>query len=284
MVKMKSCCNQIYFTMVHTCIYHQCHQLTANQRNNLHDIGWLVISTVGYCAVLKYGYDTKFVAGNCQDGDIRLSDGEAVYEGRVEVCFNGVWGTLSRIGWSSKESMVVCRQLGYKFDGMSNEYMLWCFDIVKRFYFSSSTRQQLALSISLQVLLPLSLLLLPLFLLLLPLSLLLLPLSSWLHTIWTWKWTGMAEQCAVFWTWEQTLGLFIPHQHWLQQPWIWCGNIVQPMLVTLTLDDVALLPGPPSFPAIYYSRQTSDLSEKSHWEVKGQTWFIARKGRAWDWG
>ena len=98
------------------------------------------ISTVDYCAVLKCGYDTKFAAGSCQDGDIRLSDGEAVYEGRVEVCFNGVWGTISRLGWSRQESMVVCRQLGYKLDGTRNECMRWYFDIVNRFSFPSSTR------------------------------------------------------------------------------------------------------------------------------------------------
>ena len=56
-------------------------------------------------------------AGGCQDGDIRLSGGEAVYEGRVEVCFDGVWGTIYYAGWSGKDSTVVCRQLGYKFEG-----------------------------------------------------------------------------------------------------------------------------------------------------------------------
>ena len=60
--------------------------------------------------------------GNCQDGDIRLSDGEAVYEGRVELCLSGVWGTISdyKKYWSHWESVVVCRQLGYRFEGMSN--------------------------------------------------------------------------------------------------------------------------------------------------------------------
>ena len=59
-------------------------------------------------------------ADNCQDGDIRLSDGEAVYEGRLEMCFSGAWGTMSYNGWSHWDSTVACRQLGYKFEGMSN--------------------------------------------------------------------------------------------------------------------------------------------------------------------
>ena len=62
----------------------------------------------------------KFTA-NCHDGDIRLRDGEAVYEGRVELCLRGAWGTISSYRWSAQESMVVCRQLGYTFEGMINK-------------------------------------------------------------------------------------------------------------------------------------------------------------------
>ena len=36
-----------------------------------------------------------------------------VREGRVEVCFNETWGTVSDNGWSVTEVGVVCRQLGY---------------------------------------------------------------------------------------------------------------------------------------------------------------------------
>ena len=67
-------------------------------------------------------YTLQNTAGNCQDGDIRLSDAEAAYEGRVEVCFNGVWGTIASgyHKWLHWESVVVCKQLGYKYEGMSN--------------------------------------------------------------------------------------------------------------------------------------------------------------------
>ena len=32
----------------------------------------------------------------CPEGAVRLVDGDIEQEGRVEVCFSGVWGSISR--------------------------------------------------------------------------------------------------------------------------------------------------------------------------------------------
>ena len=55
------------------------------------------------------------VNGNCTDGDIRLVRDGAVtkFEGRVEVCVNNAWGTVSSNNFDALEVQVICRQKGF---------------------------------------------------------------------------------------------------------------------------------------------------------------------------
>lgn len=60
---------------------------------------------------------------NCVDNDIRLVGGENEREGVVEVCYDGVWGTIcdDRLYYYyyygrldvSTQANVICRQLGF---------------------------------------------------------------------------------------------------------------------------------------------------------------------------
>ena len=63
---------------------------------------------------------------NCTHGAVRLAGAEAENRGRIEVCYNHVWGTVCDNFWSFVEANVVCSQLGFQRQGVyfTHKYML----------------------------------------------------------------------------------------------------------------------------------------------------------------
>ena len=53
------------------------------------------------------------VPSNCTSGDVQLVSGSSDGEGRVEVCYQGVWTTVDGSTWNYPDARVLCRQLGY---------------------------------------------------------------------------------------------------------------------------------------------------------------------------
>ena len=67
----------------------------------------------------------RSLSSDCDDGDMRLADGETEAEGRLELCDHGRWGTVCDNEWTERHTAVVCRFLGFSdvIGGMYNNYI-----------------------------------------------------------------------------------------------------------------------------------------------------------------
>ena len=75
--------------------------------------------------------------GECTGGAVRLADGVLEREGRVDVCINGVWGSICGYGWNAIDGYVLCKQLGFDDSGLQSRHSLVHVDCVNLLSFTS---------------------------------------------------------------------------------------------------------------------------------------------------
>ncbi|XP_077991287.1 scavenger receptor cysteine-rich domain-containing protein DMBT1-like isoform X3 [Glandiceps talaboti] len=63
--------------------------------------------------VLKTIWFLSYCSRLASADNIRLSGGKTPFEGRVEVFYNGSWGTICRDGWHEQDAYIVCKELGF---------------------------------------------------------------------------------------------------------------------------------------------------------------------------
>ena len=63
--------------------------------------------------IMSNNHHELCVVVSCQHGELRLQGSSYRHAGRVEVCVNGVWGTVCDGKWNAPDATVVCKQLGF---------------------------------------------------------------------------------------------------------------------------------------------------------------------------
>ena len=72
------------------------------------------------CFLWICNYAISLIYTVCVQGNVRLANGNDMTEGRLEICNNGVWGTVCHHFWDDLDAEVICRQLGFETVGKEN--------------------------------------------------------------------------------------------------------------------------------------------------------------------
>ena len=87
----------------------------------------LLCAPVSIQAELLHIIQYFFSIIECKEGEIRLAGGNESF-GRVEICADGMFGSVCDDEWDDRDAQVVCNQLGF-LDRCKSVYMS-CYNII----------------------------------------------------------------------------------------------------------------------------------------------------------
>ena len=66
-----------------------------------------------------YFADYEVEYANCTNGEMRLSGGSFLMNGRIEICYNNVWFAMCADSYNSYNTLsTICGVLGYSYQGI----------------------------------------------------------------------------------------------------------------------------------------------------------------------
>lgn len=71
-------------------------------------VAWVVV-VAELLAVISIAWCQS--GASCNAADLRLVGGASSFSGRLEICLDGVWGTVCSNGWDGVDASIACRQL-----------------------------------------------------------------------------------------------------------------------------------------------------------------------------
>uniref|UniRef100_A0A4W3GCS2 SRCR domain-containing protein n=1 Tax=Callorhinchus milii TaxID=7868 RepID=A0A4W3GCS2_CALMI len=103
--------NNVQCAGTETHIWNCPHSTVASSSGTSRDVGVLCSGECHFKLVHVIPWN-KLSSFSAEDFQIRLMDGGSSCAGRVEIYYNGSWGTVCDDSWGSLEANVVCKQLG----------------------------------------------------------------------------------------------------------------------------------------------------------------------------
>ena len=108
LVCIEYCFNCFACTILNCCSRKQSNHI--NSISYILSILWAYLDSVSFDDLIMQTFFNQACQNN---GAVRLVGGSSIMQGRVEICLNGMWGTVCDDQFNNMAAQVVCTQLNY---------------------------------------------------------------------------------------------------------------------------------------------------------------------------